>query len=124
MTDYSKPVGWWCPECGHTEPERWTQTLCGETDRPTTAIPIYLPLPTPEPTTWGESGGDDAVCNVLAMDGTTNLMLGFESGPDDMHYAHVDDTDRECFISIDTADGSSPLEDDDWCGAIRHVAEE
>jgi hypothetical protein len=42
--DYSRPVGWWCPVCGHTS--RNTHPRCWARQQ---IIPVYLPLPTPEP---------------------------------------------------------------------------
>jgi hypothetical protein len=29
------------------------------------AIPVYRPLDVPEPTTWGESGGEEAITDVV-----------------------------------------------------------
>jgi hypothetical protein len=39
--DYSRPVGWWCPTDGRTHDlDAYPCKHC---------IPVYLPLPTPEP---------------------------------------------------------------------------
>lgn len=39
------------------------------------AIPVCTPLATPEPTTWGESGGDEAI-TLHDNSATPSLMVG------------------------------------------------
>ena len=39
IVDYSRPVGWWCPVCGHGHGD-WSEPWCG-----TLAVPVYLPIP-------------------------------------------------------------------------------
>lgn len=61
------PIGYWCPECGDLKeiinPFPWIDGKafyhggCHGL-----FIPVYKPLAVPEVTTWGESGGDEAVC--------------------------------------------------------------
>jgi len=61
--DYSKPVGWSCSRgvtwrsARHHAEECWGDLPCLSR-----LIPVYLPLPVPEQTTWGSSGGEEAVC--------------------------------------------------------------
>ncbi len=60
--DYSKPVGWWCSRgftwrsARHHAEECWGDLPCLSR-----LIPVYLPLPVPETTTWGATGGEEAV---------------------------------------------------------------
>jgi hypothetical protein len=48
--DYSRPVGWWCPVCDQTMGEdKFVSCLSPGWPCNGAAIPVYLPLPTPEP---------------------------------------------------------------------------
>jgi len=67
---------YWCPTCGEMESfvflgiANAIQHREGCTDR---EIPSVEPLAVPEPTTWGESGGVDAVCLSVYFDDTIYL---------------------------------------------------
>lgn len=51
--DYSRPVGWWCPVDDY-EIDPATEEPCSR------CIPVYLPLPTPEPVEVDEVETGDA----------------------------------------------------------------
>jgi hypothetical protein len=73
--DYSCPVGWWCPVCKKSYDEYGTPGLCAmrgalcccndpsESKRDLflwiECIPVYLPLPTPEPVEVDEVEGEE-----------------------------------------------------------------
>ena len=62
----TKPIGYWCPMCGDLPTthnpfpwvpgQAWHHGACDFR-----AIPVCTPLDVPEPTTWGESGGEEAI---------------------------------------------------------------
>lgn len=52
---------WWCVPC--SEGDFYVDRRdCPFRDCSATYIPVVKPLDVPEPTTWGESGGAEAVC--------------------------------------------------------------
>jgi hypothetical protein len=57
--DYSRPVGWWCPVCGSY---LWLGSCHDEP-----CIPVYIPLPTPEPVEVDEVETGEA--EVVSGDG-------------------------------------------------------
>lgn len=66
----TKPIAYWCPMCGDlpetTNPFPWMPGQAwhhGACDFK--AIPVCTPLDVAEPTTWGESGGAEAVCHEV-----------------------------------------------------------
>jgi len=68
---------YWCPTCGDLET---IQNFMGigmanvhRGDCTANAIPVVEPLAVPEVTTWGESGGVDAVCLSVYFDDTIYL---------------------------------------------------
>lgn len=77
------PIGYWCPECGDlsttTNPFPWTPGTAWkhavDCAGPFMFIPVYEPLAVPEPTTWGESGGDVAVCWKLPNKKSTGVYV-------------------------------------------------
>jgi hypothetical protein len=93
--DYSKPVGWSCPRgvlwrsARHHTQECWGDYLC-----PAKLIPVYLPMPVPEQTTWGASGGDEAVCCEYLE------CIGGHGGGGVLDYSLGSDVWRERAISV------------------------
>jgi hypothetical protein len=74
---------YWCPTCGDMPFVDFLgleRVIIHNVETCTaTAIPVVEPLDVPEVTTWGESGGAEAVtCMVLPLDG---LPIGPYSGP-------------------------------------------
>jgi hypothetical protein len=75
--DYSKPVGWWCSRGvtwssrRHHDEECWGDFPCLSR-----LVPVYLPVPAPEETTWGASGGEEAVCceHIECVDGSGGVL--------------------------------------------------
>lgn len=82
MTDYSRPVDFYCPACGHNA----GQWGCYE-HHINKQVPVYAALPVPESTTWGETGGDDALCIIYSEGGREQLavaVMGYEA-----HHRHA-----------------------------------
>ena len=55
---------YWCPTCGNRlffRLDSEIAMLIHREDCRDKAIPVHTPLVTPEPTTWGESGGDEVI---------------------------------------------------------------
>lgn len=90
----TKPIGYWCPMCGDLPTthnpfpwvpgQAWHHGACDFR-----AIPVCTPLDVPEPTTWGESGGEEAItlCNVVSNVGTFCVwMVGDNAGTFVAHY--------------------------------------
>ena len=78
--EVTKPTGYWCPMCGDlpdvTNPFPWIEGKAwhhGACDFK--AIPVCTPLDVPEPTTWGESGGEEAVCWTLPNKASTGVYV-------------------------------------------------
>ena len=67
----------WCPTCGEIIPSDFlglADAIVHIADEcVSTSIPLVEPLAVPEPTTWGESGGDEAVCWTLPNKASTGL---------------------------------------------------
>lgn len=86
------PTGYWCPICGDlattTNPFPWTPGTAWkhavDCSGPFVFVPVFTPLAVPEVTTWGESGGVEAVtnekgCFVWRLGDSTKNMVGMES---------------------------------------------
>jgi hypothetical protein len=81
--DYSRPVGWWCPVCGMTNatsigPDgRGAKRFCIMSARTgfcfRRAIPVYMPLPTPEPVEVDEVETGEA--EVVTTDNSTKVSF-------------------------------------------------
>ena len=74
LDNYSKPFGWSCSRTGVTwsSPRHHTEECWGDLPCLSRLIPVYLPLLMPKATTWGASGGDEAVCceHIECIDGS------------------------------------------------------
>ena len=94
-------------------------------------IPVFAVIPEGErpQTTWGETGGDDAVC-FDSHDDEMTYVMGFESGEERClcsgpRHGVSSDTDPDewfhwgSYSTVDEIEGDDTLEN-----AIRHVAEE
>ena len=62
----TNPTGYWCPLCGDLpethNPFPWIDGKAFHHVKcPGKIVPVYRPLDVPEVTTWGESGGAEAV---------------------------------------------------------------
>lgn len=97
--DYSKPVGWWCSRgVTWSSPRHHAEECWGDFPCVSRLIPVYLPvpapLPAPEETTWGASGGDEAVCceHIECVDGS--------GGGGVLDYSLGSDVWRERAISV------------------------
>ncbi len=70
----SKPIAWYCPRLGVTwrNPRHHAEECWGDTQCLERLIPVVKPLDVPEETTWGASGGDEAVCceHIECVDGS------------------------------------------------------
>ena len=121
-TDYSKPVGWWCSTRGATwrSTRHHAEECWGDVPCLVTLIPVYLPLPVtetvsktektprgkqgaipsftplavPEVTTWGASGGEDALCCEYLE------RIGGHGGGGVLDYSLGSDVWRERAISV------------------------
>ena len=68
----TNPTGYRCPVCGDLEPipwalaPAWRHTVDHSLTVP--VVPVFKPLATPEPTTWGESHPVGAVCSFFEID--------------------------------------------------------
>jgi hypothetical protein len=95
VDNYSKPVGWWCSRGVTWSSRRHHAEECWG-DYPCLAqlIPVYLPLLVPDATTWGASGGDEAVCceYIECVDGS--------GGGGVLDYSLGSDVWRERAISV------------------------
>jgi hypothetical protein len=105
---------YWCPMCGDLAPTAnpfpWlpgTAYLHGPACLGV-LIPSVEPLAVPEPTTWGESGGADAVCLSVYFDEAVFIR-------DDV-FAWVDS------IGWRVSDGDRVVENTDIVTAINYVA--
>lgn len=84
--DYSRPVGWWCPVCGLEQGISWAEanglaappTRCNGYANlyhmPAPVIPVYLPLPIPEPVEVDEVETGEA--EVVTVDNPTPFVAG------------------------------------------------
>jgi hypothetical protein len=60
--DYSRPVGWWCAYCEEDGP-CFRERVC--ISMGCKKVPVYLPLPTPEPVEVDEvETGEAEVCTI------------------------------------------------------------
>lgn len=70
---------YWCQTCGEITPTDFLGLadviVHTADDCVSTSIPLVEPLATPEPTTWGESGGDEAI-TLHDNSATPSLMVG------------------------------------------------
>lgn len=114
----SRPTGFWCPVCGDMKrmptPFPWLGGNAWLHNGPCTTghpVPVFEPLDVPEVTTWGESGGAEAV--TLQINGSTPWwMLG------DSH-ARVVDHSHSCGWWMS---GPRVYTDTDVVAAINYVA--
>jgi len=87
--DYSKPVGWWCSTCGITADymEKWDSQLPLSCNKHGVMVPVFTPLPVPEPCVIDDLG---EVVTVMPGDGlwlgrsvfaSTNVELSDDESP-------------------------------------------
>jgi len=92
----SKPDGYYCRTTNVTWTDRIHHVRECWGDYPCLAqlIPVYTPLAVPEVTTWGASGGDEAVCceHIECVDGS--------GGGGVLDYSLGSDAWRECAASV------------------------
>ena len=129
VVDYGVPTHYECPACGRSILIS-TPAPCHRvgTGVVVTPIPVFAVIPEGErpQTTWGETGGDDAVCFGDVF-GDAEYIIGFEA-----HLPYGRLSGRRCALQDGDqwarwgALSSSDKRDDpnDIVGAIRHVAEE
>lgn len=112
-----KPEAWQCPACLYI----WVEPPDGRCvclQRHKKLIPCFPPLDAPEPTTWGESGGDDAVCQEPAAKNASWFVMGFDAGKK----PRIKSAWLGELVFIVIMDGE--MLKADIAEAIRHVAEE
>ncbi len=127
MVDYSRAVGWWCPACGMDYDHGGYDAffcLCLAPAPATRTIPVYDPLPVPEP--GASEPDDDTVCLAVGLDGIPPAVRfcmawdlgksgdGFEAERWSMSWAGVSWArrsllDREGEVSTTTSIGSAVL---------------
>jgi hypothetical protein len=96
LDNYSKPVGWSCSRTGVTwsSPRHHTEECWGDLPCLSPLVPVYLPLLVPKKTTWGASGGDEAVCCEYLE------CIGGHGGGGVLDYSLGSDVWRERAVSV------------------------
>jgi len=96
LDNYSKPVGWSCSRTGVTwsSPRHHAEECWGDLPCLSPLVPVYLPLLMPKATTWGASGGDEAVCCEYLE------CIGGHGGGGVLDYSLGSDVWRERAVSV------------------------
>ena len=92
----SKPDGYYCQSTNVMWPDRvhHVRECWGDYPCLSPLIPAYTPLAVPEPTTWGESGGEEALCCEYLE------CIGGHGGGGVLDYSLGSDVWRERAISV------------------------
>ena len=86
----SEPIAWYCPRLGVTwrNPRHHAEECWGDYPCLEKLIPVHTPLAVPEETTWGESGGAEAI--TLHINSVTPWwMVGDNHRASFDHYADM-----------------------------------
>jgi hypothetical protein len=80
LIDYSRPVGWWCPVCDQTMVEdKYVSCLSPGWPCNGAAIPVYLPLPTPEPVEVDEVETGEAEVVTVERDVAVSFLASIDA---------------------------------------------